>query len=253
MTSYIRRFAGRCLLVICAVAIFPAMASAQSAGQPDCARTKKLMTADAIPRDDLKDWQSMLQCLMRIVGDMAPSVKSVKDVVERPDLLKATKAIRIILDDNKEGAIGYFRGIDNLDIISVLTYAARSRDADVRVNATLVLGNVVDNSSLCVPMDHLYDQAIDDNGRANLLAVVSVVAGYAQGDNVGNLERIAGAFGDLPENYVDTRRLLVNLKTKVDDRKTRLSGSSSSVPAGLLDACARYKKLWAGDRIRYGS
>jgi hypothetical protein len=246
-----KHFVSYMLSILAGVVLFASIAAAQSPGSFDCTRARKFLLADAIPRDDLRDWQSVLQCLLRVVAEAAPTIRSVQDLTDRQDLLKATKAIRVILDDNKEGAISYFRSIDDLDVISVLSYAARSRDPELRVNATLILGNVVDNSSLCVPMDHLYFPQIDDNGRANLLAVVSVVANYAVGDNVGNLERLAGAFGTLPDNYVETRRLLTNLRNKIDDRKARLSDSPSSAQSGLLDACARYRKQWAGDRIRY--
>jgi hypothetical protein len=56
--------------------------------------------------------------------------------------------------------------------------------------STLILANVIDNTTVCVPIDHLYDPSISINGRANLLSVVSVVAPWAYRQKYDNISKV---------------------------------------------------------------
>jgi hypothetical protein len=74
--------------------------------------------------------------------------------------------------------IDAFRKLDNLRATKVLVYAVRSNDQAARSNALLILANVINNATVCVAIDHLYDTKIaqtpfGNTGRANLLAVLS--------------------------------------------------------------------------------
>jgi hypothetical protein len=231
--------------------------AAQTGGQSlDCSGIQKSMLTDSIPRDQLKDWQGALQCLLRTVNDLKPSITTVQSANGRADLLKAARAIRLILDENTGTAIPLFRSKDNLDIISVLTFGARSDDNDIRINSTLILGNVVDNTTLCVPLDHLYDQKISANGRVNLLAVVNVVAGYARQQNLANIATLTNTLTDIPDNLIDTKRVVDTLKGKVALRQKQIDDGTSPTPVNPrnqddMAACIAYRPLWAGERLRY--
>jgi hypothetical protein len=222
----------------------------------DCSGIQKSILTDAIPRDQLRDWQGALQCLLRTVNDLKPSITTVQSVNGRADLLKAARAIRLILDENTAGAIRLFRNNDNLDIISVLTFGARSNDNDIRINSTLILGNVVDNTTLCVPIDHLYDEAISVNGRINLLAVVNVVTGYAYQQNLANIVTLTNTLTNIPDNLADTKRVVDTLKGKVAVRQKEIDGGTSPTPVNpelpiMMARCNKYRPLWAGGRLRY--
>ena len=227
----------------------------------ECLPYAQAVNADGVPREQLKDWQTALECLIDLVRAMQPTVVTVELAASRKDLLAAAKAMRVILDENTGPAIQLFRSKDDVDVISVLSYGARVPDVsdspnrDLRLNTTLVLGNVIDNTTVCVPMDHLFDPQITVNGRANLLAVVSVVASWALSKNLENIEKVISYTENVigTNNVSDTMRILASLKKKVDQRKDalRTDTTTPSKAEELLVSCRSYKRNWAGDRMQY--
>jgi hypothetical protein len=96
-------------------------------------------------------------------------------------------AVKIIL--TKDGAIGTFRESDTANTIKLLTWAARDpenieQNRNLRFNATYILAGVVDNSSLCIVLDHLRDAKLNPNGKVNLLQVAASAARFAYKENV---------------------------------------------------------------------
>jgi hypothetical protein len=251
--------------VVAAIALaLPSPATAQSKmgsfGRSDCAIYQKAMAApDSIPRELLKDWPRALSCLIDMLGELDAAITSVDAVSGRGDLLAIVKAIRVILDENDAAAIRRFRETDTIAVASVLTFAARVPDGagsvnrDIRLNATLILGNVIDNSSVCVPIDHLYDPKINPNGRANLLAVVSVVAPWAYKPNADNISRMLEfTKAKLDPGFADTRRIVTDLDTKNSARQVKAASEPSSADTeAVLAPCKAYKAKWAGDQLKY--
>ena len=98
-------------------------------------------------------------CLVAVLTTLRPRIVvgsnwADEDVAR---LIQATGALRTILANKGPSAIRIFRSSDNLDAISTLVTAARGNNQTARVNAAIVLADVIDNSSLCVVIDHLYD------------------------------------------------------------------------------------------------
>jgi hypothetical protein len=86
---------------------------------------------------------SAVRCLVGIIGEL--NITSVDDAGSRKELRRAAKALRTIFDqeeDRSTAAIDEFHNCENLDVITILAYGARSGSRDTRVGSTLVLGNV---------------------------------------------------------------------------------------------------------------
>ena len=105
---------------------------------------------------------------------------------------------------SSDNDIEAFRCQDSLDTIRKLIAFARIDERTIRVNASLLLANVVDNTTLCGVLEELYDPALNDNTRYNLWQVVLVVAGYARkenkvwiGETIGDNKRLAAERGNL--------------------------------------------------------
>jgi hypothetical protein len=153
--------------------------------------------------------------------------------------LSLTDVLRSMLANNVR-AIAQFRACDDPAIIRPLVWAARGQNQSIRVNATLILGNVVDNTTVCFVLHHLLDPSISLNGRANLLGVVVAMASYAYKENVAAIERmltaieqkIANETGDLSQ----TKRLVADLRARVSTSPN----SGSSLPPDLRTPCADY-------------
>ncbi len=230
-----------------------------------------------VPERLLANWQAALPCLVKIVERLAAKVDLPKF---KPDVqsqfLSTTGAIRSIIaginsadrkivtgtstaemrentDRGIREFIEAFRSLDNLEVTTVLSYGARSDERDVRSNALLILANVIDNSTLCVPLDHLYDPQINMNGRANLLAVVSVVASWAYRENYDNIRKMYEFFSPKITNDPDvrqTREILDNIKKRLN---SQTPNSNKSVNINPKDgaACKNYRPNWATTDLRY--
>ncbi len=100
-----------------------------------------------------------------------------------PTLVVLTDVVRTIVV-NKKGGIQAFRKVDTDNTIKLLTWASRGPHRSLRLNATYILANVVDNTNLCIILDHLRDPELGPNGMVNLLQVAISVASYAYKENV---------------------------------------------------------------------
>ncbi|CDX15783.1 exported hypothetical protein [Mesorhizobium sp. ORS 3324] len=76
-----------------------------------------------------------------------------------------------------------FRCQDDLATIRKIIAFARIDERVTRINASLLLANVVDNTTLCGVLEELFDHSLNDNARYNLWQVVLVVARYARVEN----------------------------------------------------------------------
>ena len=150
--------------------------------------------------------------------------------------------------------IATFRDYNDLSITTVLTFAARGDDYNARVNSLLILANVIDNTTICVPLDHLYDRDITMNGRANLLGVVSVVAPWAYLENYNNISKVeAYTSNTLPKDDPDlnhTYQILGNIRNRLKSQ-TEASNRGAHLPPDL-QRCKSYKPRWATpDDLKY--
>src|SRR5882672_1505109 len=135
----------------------------------------------------ISDWRGALPTVMLELTKTSGPVER-----WRPDqnsyFLSISDILRTTLSNNVD-AITLFRRCDIPAIIRPLIWAARGPNQGIRLNATLVLGNTVDNTTVCYVLHHLQDSTISANGRANLLGVTLAVAGYAYLENVRAIEQ----------------------------------------------------------------
>ena len=275
----IARIAGALLVVGTALIGTCAVAQAQSADL--CASYRAAVEAGSgssvpvVPERLLANSQEVLACLVPIIGNLKDTVKSPTLETEiRNKLLSATGAIRAImtrltLSDEKLKAmpesdrpkdqetlndfIKAFRLIDNLDTISVLTYGARNENYDMRLNAVLILGNIIDDSTICVPLVQLYDIKSTDpayiNGRANLLSIVSVVAPWATAENYENIKKAHSYFSTIPRGdptLATTIRILDNIEKRYSSQ-TSTSNKSVGLQESAKQKCKEYKARFASN------
>ena len=153
-----------------------------------------------------------------------------------------------------------FRESDTIGVVSVLTYGARSDLYDARLNAVLILGNVIDNTTVCVPLAHLNDPEINDtdygrNGRANLLGIISVVAPWAYAENYDAIEKTRVAIGAIAgENpdYQTARNILQNIDKRLRSQ-TEKSNKSVNLPQQWKAACKTYIENYRQKHTMNGS
>jgi hypothetical protein len=237
-------------------------ASAQA--QDSCAIYDKAVTTDSasvpvVSEALLADWNPALPCLVRILSRMKDDVGSQPTQQTRSKMLSVTGALRNIIlkfsdpNDPKKvvemaAFIKKFRELDDIATISVLTWGARSDSPDLRSNSLLVLGNVIDNTTVCVPLTHLNDptliaSAYGVNGRANLLSLLSVVAPWAYKENSENIARtrasIAGQVNSNDPNLKGTVARLENINTRLGDN-TATSNRSVPMPEAWRLECKAY-------------
>jgi hypothetical protein len=216
-----------------------------------------------VPDNLLQDIKSAIPCLVMVLAGLEPSITSPK---MSPDVgskfLSATGALRAIMarqsaldaasgipnDTTKLNEfISLFRDKDSIGVVSVLTYGARSDIYDARLNSVLILGNVIDNTTVCVPIAHLNDQDLDKtdygkNGRANLLGIISVVAPWAYYENYDAIEKtkvqLSDNIGNNPE-YKTTRTILENIEKRLLSQ-TDKTNKSVFLPDAFKSACKKY-------------
>ena len=228
-----------------AAVLAPSQSLAQASAGPCQKFQAALGAADSVSRDDLKS-KDALSCLMKVLSDLHPVVNGVDAAVSRKEVVRAARAIRVILEDRKSDGIDEFRNGDDLNVITVLTFGARSEDYDTRLNTTLVLGNVIDDTTVCVPLDHLYDPKISINGRANLLAIVSSAVSSMAVEDLGDVEKMSAYTRNaLPRNSPDSLRILETLDAKISERKGRPRARTGGQADNPRTAnCRAYRPLW---------
>jgi hypothetical protein len=190
-------------------------------------------------------------------------------------LLSATAALRAIMAkqsalDAASGTpndtrklnefISLVRDKDNIAVVSVLTYAARSDIYDARLNSVLILGNIIDNTTVCVPIAHLNDPDLDStdygrNGRANLLGIISVVAPWAYYENYDAIEQtramLLAKVGDNPD-FKTTRTILDNIDKRLRSQ-TDQTNKSVPLPAEFKRACKTYIEAYRAKQTITGN
>jgi hypothetical protein len=201
-----------------------------------------------------------LRCLIEMLREPGINVTSTDiDPIQGHWLLRITGAIRSILTTRGTTAIREFRAVDDIATTSVLAFAARSADAGLRINATLVLADVIDDSTVCVPIDHLYDPSLTSSeggasGRINLIGVVSVVAPWAYRPNFQNIERLLEKLNaDVKgQDVAQTKEVIANLQERLDYQKKtqKVPNMNSDLPFDQQD-CKLYRPMWAGLNLRY--
>jgi hypothetical protein len=226
---------------------------------PDVIKSGGGLSAPALSDKLLADWTTALPCLIKAIEQEKDGVKSPEiDLEVRAKLLRTTGAIRTIMannnsDDALKSLIGKFRSLDNLDVMTVLSFGARSNDYNLRLNSILILANVIDNTTVCVPIDHLYAPDISVNGRANLLGVVSVVAPWAYKENYNNIERARQSISVKTAGNSElkqTNDILQNIQTRL---AANSENKNNPLPGSLGRNCRNYAKnpLWAKDNLIY--
>jgi hypothetical protein len=203
-----------------------------------------------------------IPCLLSVIRGVSGEIAEARRISDSvfPRVLSATAALRTMMaratpsaDQTSAASFGLnefiraFREADDLAVISVLAYGARSDSYDLRINAVLILGNVIDNTTVCVPLVHLNDPSLMEspngaNGRANLLGVVSVVAPWALRENFEAITRtvatIRSGVGD-DSQLANTRNLLANIETRLGSQ-TETSNKGAWMDRDAREKCARY-------------
>jgi hypothetical protein len=134
--------------------------------------------------------------------------------------------------------------------------ATRSKPSyrnNFRLNPVQILGNVIDNTTVCTPLAHLNDPALLEspngiNGRANLLGVISVVAPWAYKENFDNITRttqaIKASIQDGDPNLRSTSASLANIDARLLSQ-TATSNKNVPMPEAWRSDCAtRHKASW---------
>jgi hypothetical protein len=217
----------------------------------------------SLGKDVLLDNRDAISCLVEVLSALRPRFAGAE--AEPEDVarfIQATGALRTILANRGMAAIKEFRSADNIDTIATLVSGARNNNPTVRVNAALILSDVIDNSGLCVVIDHLYDPTLAESdsgasGRLNLLTVASVVAPWAYKENFDNLRRLQNYMVPIVERERDarqTRRVLANLIDRLDYQdKVAQPNKNEKLPRADRQ-CYDYQPVWAnrsGQRLIY--
>ena len=168
--------------------------------------------------------------------------------------LRVTGAIRSMMaaSSNLDAVISLFRTTlnsrkINISVARILTYGARSDDKNARQNSMWILANVIDNTTVCVPLDHLYDPAISPSGRANLLAIVSVVAPWAYKENYNNIKTVVAftqhKLSDSTSDLLDTSSILNNIEQRLQTQNDN-TNKIEAIPSNL-QTCKHYPLQYA--------
>ena len=218
------------------------------------------IASPVVPDRLLASWEEALPCLVPIIATLSPVVTGPKFTpAAQSKFLSATGAVRTLMtrasayDEKAKSTMlnqitEKFRELDNLDVASVLTYGARSDNFDMRLNSVVILGNIIDNTTVCVPLAHLSDPTLAStdygvNGRANLLSIISVVAPWAYKQNFINIKATRDAINDaIPKgdpNLKQTYLILDNINQRLG---VQTDANNKSVPmlAAWVSDCKKY-------------
>jgi hypothetical protein len=203
-----------------------------------------------VPDRLLSDIDTAIFCLVAVLKKMNSEVGPQglpPDTAQR--LLSATAALRVLMtrgaavsDEGRaksatlDDFIRKFRADDDVDVASVLSYGARSNLYDLRLNSVLILGNVIDNTTVCAPLAHLNDPGLLDtpngmNGRANLLGIISVVAPWAYKENFVNITKTIEAIkASIPEGDPSLKSTSASISNITTRLLTQTPTSNKNVP-----------------------
>jgi hypothetical protein len=250
------------MLVITFFAAVVALAASPGAAQQpardctsyfDAVASGNVKLPAVVPDRLLADTDTAIFCLVSVVRKMNTEVGPQglpPETAQR--LLSATAALRVLMTRVNPAAlndfIAKFRAADDVEVASVLSYGARSDIYDLRLNSVLILGNIIDNTTVCAPLAHLNDPGLLEsqngiNGRANLLGVISVVAPWAYKENYENIGRttqsIRASIQDSDPNLKSTSVALTNIDARLMSQTTT-SNKNVRMPEMWRRDCATF-------------
>lgn len=147
-----------------------------------------------------------------------------------------------------ENGIRFFREHPRRDeAVKILVDFAASPLRAERLDATLSLANVVDNTTLCYPLSYLMTHPdIDPNGRVNLLQIVRGVSTYAFRDNEQWITQTLSAVRRSIASRSDmelTRQLIFEIETKLKTRNMGRTQDLASYNPVMYAKCVEQMKL----------
>lgn len=223
-------------------------------GGPDCGLYDAAVfsTPGSVP-DPLLDSPIATVCLMGALTQLsirAPGGQLTPD--DEAALVRVSGALGKLIDRFGTKAIEQMREADSLGVIDLLSYGATNPNTDTRLNSTALLSNIIDNSTVCVAMDHLADPALAGTdygikGRANLLASVSVVAPWATKSNYANMEALSAFVGEQLQagTMLKTQDLLKNFNDRLQYQDSLANPNKEHENSDLLSSCQSYQPKWA--------
>lgn len=171
---------------------------------------------------------------IRRVNEYALSGKTIQPQ-EQKELLRLLDEGRLLISTTTN--IRTFRLNDNQSTISKLVRISEVEDRSIRISASLILANVVDNTTMCVVLDRLLQPSdINDDLRFNLLQIIRVASKnttYAENAKwiAATVDFIRKQIRDRPQgDYEKTLSTLqtieVNLAAMNEDIRERKLGDS---------------------------
>lgn len=171
------------------------------------------------------NWRQNARCLFGFLerANAAPPIG------ERAlsELIVVTGTLRAIIEYaasvELRSSVDFLRQNNSIDAVFTLAYLARSQNYSLRYNSSFILANIVDNNTVCVIVDHIYDRTyledeVGRNGRANLLGVLRAVAAWVGPLNRGRILKMVDTIGIAIAQEKDvetTRRLLDELMIRL--------------------------------------
>jgi hypothetical protein len=226
-----------------------ASAIAQSASAGMClaselslAQLKSLESPDvsvqtAAGRAIVDNWRVSIPVLIRALGQIQTTAPSSWPEAERQRAIVLTDVVRTTLATSDQ-TIYLFRRCRDDKAIRALIAAARGDDTTLRINATSILADVVDNTTLCLIFPNLRDKTISTNGLTNLLGVTASVAGYAYKENY---QQLSATITDIQRNIDNSKSDSGQIQKVITEIAARAQRSSNKdrplTSAGLNSLC----------------
>jgi len=189
-----------------------------------------------------ENWQYSLPELMREIEKIKQTAASTWDKADLEWNIAVTSAVKNILAAYDQ-SIPLFRKCDDDAVIKPLVWAARGDNRDMRLSAANVLANVVDNTTICFVLHHLYQSRpeLSDDGRANLLGITRAMASYAYLETTAAIEevikKLQRELGERIKQLPQAAALMVNILARTAASQNR----STALPEGLQRYCKGYK------------
>lgn len=260
--STARHLAALAILIVWTTPAF-SQSRNECAGYFDAIASGNAKLPAVMPDRLLADPSVAIPCLVSIVRSMHGEVSAAGTITPSvfPRLLSVTAGLRAIMaratpsTDQPGGSqqalndfISKFRAVDDVESTSVLAYGARSNSYDLRLNSVLLLGNVIDNTTVCVVLAHLNDPTLLSsdsglNGRANLLSIVSVVAPWALRENYDNIKATVQSIRQTMNSADSQVKTTVGLLTNIEIRlqaQTETSNKGAWLDPQARASCANY-------------
>lgn len=188
-----------------------------------------------------ENWQFSLPELMREIEQIQRTPTSTWRQSDLEWNIALTNTVKNILATYDQ-SIPLFRKCDDEALIKPLVWAARGDDRDMRLNASNVLANIVDNTTVCFVLHHLYQGSpeLKDDGRANLLGITRAMASYAYletAEAIGRvLKKVQDELGDRIKQLPQTAGLIANILTRTAGSQNR----GTRLPQSLQRYCKDY-------------